>query len=34
MAVKKEMMGAKGARKKTLQNKAMHILKRRKMYDS
>ena len=33
MEVKKEMMTAKGARKKTLQQKALHILKRRKMYD-
>jgi len=33
MAIKKEMLTAKGARKKTLQQKAMMILKRRKMYE-
>ena len=31
--IKKEMLNAKGMRKKTLQQKALHILKRRKMYD-
>ena len=34
MEVKKEMLTAKGMRKKTLQQKALHILKRRKMYDN
>ena len=34
MQVKKEMVNAKGMRKKTLQQKAMHILKRKKMYDN
>ena len=34
MAVKKEMVNAKGMRKKALQQKALHILKRRKMYDN
>eukprot|EP00356_Strombidium_inclinatum_P002560 CAMPEP_0170478692 /NCGR_PEP_ID=MMETSP0208-20121228/183_1 /TAXON_ID=197538 /ORGANISM="Strombidium inclinatum, Strain S3" /LENGTH=223 /DNA_ID=CAMNT_0010750989 /DNA_START=23 /DNA_END=694 /DNA_ORIENTATION=+ len=34
MQVKKEMVNAKGMRKKTLQQKALHILKRRKMYDN
>ena len=33
MKVKKEMLNAKGMRKKTLQQKAMMLLKRRKMYD-
>ena len=33
MDIKKEMLNAKGIRKKTLQQKAMQILKRRKMYD-
>ena len=33
MAVKKEMLNAKGMKKKQLQQKALHILKRRKMYD-
>ena len=31
--IKKEMLNAKGMRKKTLQQKALHVLKRRKMYD-
>mmetsp|Transcript_12364 Transcript_12364/g.20770 ORF Transcript_12364/g.20770 Transcript_12364/m.20770 type:complete len:94 (-) Transcript_12364:417-698(-) len=34
MQVKKQMMNAKGMTKKTLQQKALHILKRRKMYDN
>ena len=34
MEIKKEMLTAKGMRKKTLQQKAMHVLKRRKMYDT
>ena len=33
MQVKKEMLNAKGMKKKQLQQKALHILKRRKMYD-
>ena len=33
MKVKKEMLTAKGMRKKTLQQKALMLLKRRKMYD-
>ena len=34
MKIKKEMVNAKGMRKKTLQQKALHIMKRRKMYDN
>ena len=34
MTIKKEMLNAKGMRKKQLQQKAMQILKRRKMYDN
>ena len=34
MKVKKEMLTAKGMRKKTLQQKALMLLKRRKMYDT
>ena len=34
MKVKKEMLTAKGMRTKTLQQKAMMLLKRRKMYDT
>ena len=33
MQIKKEMLNAKGMKKKQLQQKAMHVLKRRKMYD-
>lgn len=33
MEIKKQMLNAKGMKKKQLQQKAMHILKRRKMYD-
>ena len=33
MTIKKEMLTAKGMKKKQLQQKAMNILKRRKMYD-
>ena len=33
MAIKKEMLTAKGMKKKQLQQKALHILKRKKMYD-
>ena len=34
MKVKKEMLNSKGMRKKTLQQKAMMLLKRRRMYDT
>lgn len=34
MDIKKQMLNAKGMKKKQLQQKAMHILKRRKMYDA
>ena len=34
MTVKKEMLNAKGMRKKTLQQKAVMLLKRKKMYDT
>ena len=34
MAIKKEMLTAKGMKKKQLQQKALNILKKKKMYDS
>ena len=34
MQIKKEMLNAKGMKRKQLQQKALHVLKRRKMYDA